>query len=101
VVAQVCAYGGIGRHAGFRYQCESVGVRVPLGVPLKSMKQERNAYRHGLRIERSVLVIVNPAHAPVAQLVEQWFEEPRVSGSNPFGSTSFGSVKLVALAARL
>lgn len=29
-------------------------------------------------------------NAPVAQLVEQWFEEPRVSGSNPFGSTSFG-----------
>ena len=27
-------------------------------------------------------------YAPVAQLVEQWFEEPRVSGSNPFGSTN-------------
>jgi hypothetical protein len=29
-------------------------------------------------------------NAPVAQLVEQWFEEPRVSGSNPFGSTISG-----------
>ena len=61
ILHHFCAYGGIGRHAGFRYQCESVGVRVPLGVPL---------------------------YAPVAQLVEQWFEEPRVSGSNPFGSTN-------------
>lgn len=37
MVTLLCAYGGIGRHAGFRYQCESVGVRVPLGVPLRSL----------------------------------------------------------------
>lgn len=33
VVTLLCLYGEIGRHAGFRYQCASVGVRVPLQVP--------------------------------------------------------------------
>jgi hypothetical protein len=63
VVTILCEYGGIGRRTGFRYQRAIVGVRVSLLVPY---------------------------YAPVAQLVEQWFEEPRVSGSNPFGSTSLG-----------
>lgn len=30
---KICGYGGIGRRAGLRNQCESVGVRVPLSAP--------------------------------------------------------------------
>ncbi len=65
MVTTLCEYGEIGRHAGFRYQCESVGVRVPLGVPL---------------------------YAPVAQLVEHRFEEPSVGGSIPSGGTTINTI---------
>ena len=92
ILHHFCAYGGIGRHAGFRYQCESVGVRVPLGVPLihiapTARRGTRNPLRAGKSWNRRVQQCVY-YYAPVAQLVEQWFEEPRVSGSNPFGSTN-------------
>jgi len=29
----ICGYDGIGRHAGFRFLCASVGVQVPIPVP--------------------------------------------------------------------
>ena len=32
-LSELCARGEIGIHDGFRYHCESVGVRVPSGVP--------------------------------------------------------------------
>ncbi len=30
---KICGYDGIGRHAGFRFLCASVGVQVPIPVP--------------------------------------------------------------------
>ena len=35
VKVYMCANGGIGRHARFRFWWETVGVQVPLGAPKK------------------------------------------------------------------
>ncbi len=47
LTARLCPCGGIGRHAGLRSQCESVGVRVSPGAPIKesAMKITEDQFR--------------------------------------------------------
>ena len=61
-------YGGIGRHARFRFWWATVQVQVLLPAPERFWLQ-------GL------------SFASVAQLVEQGTENPRVAGSIPAGGT--------------
>ena len=66
-------YGGIGRHARFRFWWATVQVQVLLPAPERFWLQ-------GL------------SFASVAQLVEQGTENPRVDGSIPSGGTIYANV---------
>ena len=73
----LCGYGGIGRHAGFRFLWETVQVRVLLSAPFRkstpsgvlflnhTMSQDSNLRRHGreasqsrLQTDRSYFIII-------------------------------------------
>ena len=41
----ICGYDGIGRHAGFRFLCASVGVQVPIPVPIKNYYLDTKVFR--------------------------------------------------------
>lgn len=79
--------GGIGRHAGLRYQCASMRVRVPPGAPIGIQ------HKHSIPMLRIRARTANLAHyagvVELADTLDLGSSAARCKGSSPFARTIF------------